>query len=159
MESISNILFICIGNICRSPFAEKLFKKLVKQKGRKGLFAESAGLYALRGNLATSLAQRVATEYGVNLSEHKAKPVTKELVEWSDLILVMEKSHEETLLTAFSGAADKSYLIRRFGRFGSKSRGIADPYGLNYDAYRFCYLDIEDAIKGLIDYLSNNSPN
>jgi len=153
-EQISNILFICIGNICRSPFAEKLFKKLVKQKGRKGLFAESAGLYALPGNSATSLAQRVAAEYGVNLAEHKAQPVAKELVNWSDLILVMEKPHEKTLLTTFSEAADKSHLIRRFARFGSKSRGIADPYGLNYDAYRFCYLDIEDAITGLVDHLS-----
>jgi hypothetical protein len=51
-------------------------------------------------------------------------------------------------------AADKVFLIRHFARFGSRNRGVADPYGLNYDAYRFCFLDIEDAVLGLLEFLS-----
>jgi protein-tyrosine-phosphatase len=70
----------------------------------------------------------------------------------------MEKSHEETLLTDFPEAEGKTRLIRQFARFGSKRRGIADPYGLKYDAYRFCFLDIEDAVSGLIDFLSGAHP-
>jgi protein-tyrosine-phosphatase len=69
----------------------------------------------------------------------------------------MEKSHEDTLLANFPGATDKARLLRHFARFGSKSRGIADPYGLEYDAYRFCFLDIEDAVSGLIEFLSERS--
>ena len=156
-RQITNILFVCTGNICRSPFAQGLFTKSVAQKGSKGLTAESAGLLALPGNSATYMAQRVAAEYGVDLSDHKAKFVSKDLVAWSDLILVMEKSHEDTLLANFPEATDKARLIRHFARFGSKSRGIADPYGLEYDAYRFCFLDIEDAISGLIEFLSEHS--
>lgn len=150
----TNILFVCTGNICRSPFAEGLFEKLVLQKKCKGLSAESAGLMALPGNPATALAQQVATEHGVNLGDHRAKPVTEERLRWSDLILVMEKSHETRLLSSFPDAAEKVRLIRHFARFGSKTRGVADPYGLNYESYRFCFLDIEDAVKGLIDFLS-----
>ncbi len=145
-----NILFVCIGNICRSPFAQGLFRKTVAQKGANTLFAESAGLLALPGNPATSMAQRVAAEHGVDLSAHAAKSMSKELVKWSHLILVMEKSHKDNLVAHFPEAADKTMLIRHFARFGSKTRGITDPYGLEYDAYRFCYLDIEDAVSGLI---------
>lgn len=154
-EQTANILFICTGNICRSPFAEGLFTKLALQNGYKGLFAESAGLMALPGNAATDLAQQVAAEHGVDLSNHRAKSATEERVGRADLILVMEKSHEVTLLSYFPKATNKARLIRHFARFGSKTRGIADPYGLNYDAYRFCFLDIEDAVTGLIQFLSD----
>ncbi len=149
----TNILFVCIGNICRSPFAHGLFTKLVYQSGYEGFYAESAGLLALPGNSATYLAQKVAAEYGVDLAEHKAKPISRELVDGSDLILIMEKPQKDTLIENFPEATDKTFLIRRFARFGSQSRGIADPYGLQYDAYRFCFLDIEDAVSGLVEFL------
>ena len=150
----TNILFVCTGNICRSPFAEKLFKKLALQQERKGLQAESAGLMALPGNAATALAQQVAAEHEVDLSDHEAKSVTEKRVNRADLILVMEKSHKARILSSFPGATGKVRLMRHFARFGSKTRGIADPYGLNYDAYRFCFLDIEDAVSGLVEFLS-----
>ncbi len=150
----SNILFVCIGNICRSPFAQGLFTTLVDQKEHKGVHAESAGLLALPGNSATFLAQKVAAEYGVDLTEHRAKLVSEKLVNGSNLILVMEKSHKDSLLTDFPEAADKTFLIRHFARFGSRDRGIADPYGLQHEAYRFCFLDIEDAVLGLLEFLS-----
>jgi protein-tyrosine-phosphatase len=152
----ANILFVCTGNICRSPFAHAFFKKLVNQKRLRGIDVESAGLLALPGNSATYMAQRVAKEFGVDLSGHRAKTVSKELVAWSSLILVMEKSHEDTILTDFPEAEGKTRLIRHFARFGSQRRGIADPYGLKYDAYRFCFLDIEDAVSGLLDFLCDS---
>jgi len=150
----SNILFVCLGNICRSPFAQGLFTKLVDQKEHKGVRAESAGLLALPGNSATFLAQKVAAEYSVDLTEHKAKLVSEKLVTQSDLILVMENSHKDSILNNFQGTADKTFLIRHFARFGSRNRGVADPYGLQYEAYRFCFLDIEDAVLGLLESLS-----
>ncbi|MBW2019066.1 MAG: hypothetical protein JRI58_02165 [Deltaproteobacteria bacterium] len=156
-KQIENILFVCTGNICRSPFAQRLFTEIVAQKGLKGVTADSGGLLALPGNSATYLAQRVAAEYGVDLSDHEAKPVSKELVAWSDLILVMEKSHEDALLAAFPEATSKVLLIRHFARYGSRRRGITDPYGLEYDAYRFCFLDIQDSVSGLVAYLSGGS--
>ena len=152
-NQISNILFVCIGNICRSPFAQGLFTKLVRQQGHQGFYAESAGLLALPGNSVTFLAHKVAAEHGIDLAEHRAKRLSRELVEWAELILVMEKSHEDELLAGFPEATGKTFLIRRFARFGSRNRGVADPYGLQYDAYRFCYLDIEDAVSGLVEFL------
>jgi len=156
---ISNILFLCIGNICRSPFAHGLFDKLIADGGLTGFKTRSAGLLALPGNAATSLAQKVAEEYSVDLVMHRAEAVSRELVDWSDLILVMEKSQEDMLLADFPEANDKVRLMRHFARFGSRERGIADPYGLNYEAYRFCYLDIEDAVTGLVEFLAATKTN
>jgi protein-tyrosine phosphatase len=154
---IKQILFVCTGNICRSPFAEGLLKKLLQKKGLDDVVADSAGLLALPGNSASGLAQKVAAEYDVDLSGHVAKSVNEDIVDRSDLILVMEKAHEESLLDAFPEAEGKVFLIRRFARFGSNNRGIADPYGLNYEAYRFCFLDIQDCIIGLAEYLSGRA--
>ena len=88
---IKNILFVCMGNICRSPFAEGLLKKLVQKKGVDDIVADSAGLLALPGNSASGMAQKVAAEYDVDLSGHIAKSVREAIVDRSDLILVMEK--------------------------------------------------------------------
>ncbi|OEU53263.1 MAG: hypothetical protein BA872_07875 [Desulfobacterales bacterium C00003060] len=156
-REIANILFVCTGNICRSPFCQGLFTKVAAQEGLKGLRADSAGLLALPGNPATFLAQRVAAEHGLDLAEHEAKSVSKDLVAWSDLILVMEKSHEEDVSTDFPETAGRVLLLRHFARYGSRTRGIADPYGLDYNAYRFCFLDIEDGVLGLIDFLCSRS--
>ncbi len=151
---IKHILFVCTGNICRSPFAEGLLKKLIQKKGLDDIVIDSAGLLALPGNSASSLAQKVAAEYDVDLSGHIAKSIKEDIVDRSDLILVMEHSHAKELLDAFQEAEGKVFLIRRFARFGSKDRGVADPYGLNYEAYRFCFLDIQDSVSGLAEYLS-----
>ena len=72
----------------------------------------------------------------MDLTEHKAQPVSKNLVNWSDLIMVMEKSHQDSLFTQFPEAADKTMLIRHYARYGSRNRGIADLYGLDSDFLR-----------------------
>ncbi len=150
---IKNILFVCMGNICRSPFAEGLLRELVKEKRFTDIVSDSAGLLALPGNSASGMAQKVAAEYDVDLSGHIAKSVKEDIVDRSDLILVMEKAHAESLLDAFSEAEGKVFLIRHFASFGSRNRGIADPYGLNYEAYRFCFLDIQDCVSRLAEYV------
>ncbi len=150
---IRHILFVCMGNICRSPFAEGLLKKLVQKKGVYNIVADSAGLLALSGHSASNMAQKVAAEYDVDLSGHIAKSVREDIVDRSNLILVMEKAHAESLLDTFPGAEDKVFLIRHFASFGSRNRGIADPYGLNYEAYRFCFLDIQGCVSRLAEYV------
>jgi len=151
---IKHILFVCTGNICRSPFAEGLLKKLVQKKGLDDVVSDSAGLLALPGNSATGLAQKVAAEYDIDLSGHVAKSVREDIINKNDLILVMEKPHAENLLDIFPEAEGKVFLIRHFASFGSRNRGVADPYGLNYEAYRFCFLDIQDCVSGLAEHLS-----
>jgi protein-tyrosine-phosphatase len=150
---INRILFICTGNICRSPFAEGLLRRILRDKGFGGIETDSAGLFALPGNAATAMAQQVAAEHEVDLSGHRAQPVSQDLIKWCDLALVMEKTHEKDLLASYPEAQGKVLLLRHFARQGSRNRGIADPYGLQYEAYRFCFLDIYEAVTGLLEYL------
>ncbi len=90
-KQISNILFVCIGNICRSPFAQGLFTKLVRQEGHKGFYAESAGLLALPGNSATFLAQKVAADHGVDDSIKQFTDLAG-----SDMVLAAETGRQLT---------------------------------------------------------------
>jgi protein-tyrosine phosphatase len=149
---------VCTGNICRSPFAHWLFQKRIHENGWIDVQVDSAGVLALPGNHATSMARKVAwEEHAVDLSKHRAKVVTKALISWSDLVLVMEKTQERDLLHTFPHAEGKLLLLRYFARSGSRRRGIADPYGLNHEAYRFCFLDIEEAVSGLTAYLEGTT--
>ncbi|MBE9533469.1 MAG: RpiB/LacA/LacB family sugar-phosphate isomerase, partial [Proteobacteria bacterium] len=72
--SIRNILFICAGNICRSPMAEWQLKALLWENAITGMQVGSAGLIALPGNSASFNAMRVARENSISLEEHKARP-------------------------------------------------------------------------------------
>lgn len=153
MKPIRHILFVCTGNICRSPFAHVLLTERIHEEGLEGISVDSAGLLALPGNTATPLAQKVALEHGVDLSGHQAKSLSSALVARTHLLLVMEASQKEDITTRFPEAVGRCLLLRHFGRHGSRTRGIADPYGLQYESYRFCFLDIADAVLGLTAYL------
>jgi protein-tyrosine-phosphatase len=151
--SIRTILFICTGNTCRSPMAAGLLKKLFMKKHVDAMQVGSAGLVALPGNPASFNAIRVAQENSVDLKKHKARLVTQELIESADLILVMEPQHRQQLLHRYPEASAKTLLFRHFARYGSRERGINDPYGLNLEAYRFCFADIKECVESLHQWL------
>ena len=150
---LRNILFVCTGNTCRSPLAEGFLKKILKEHPLAGMEIGSAGLAALPGSSASSHAVKVALESSVSLDEHKARLVKAELITKADLIIVMEPGHRQQLLDRYPRASDKIYLLRHFARYGSRERGISDPYGINLDAYRFCFDDIKECVESLLKWL------
>jgi protein-tyrosine-phosphatase len=152
-SGLRNILFVCTGNTCRSPLAEGFLKKLLKEHPFGGVEIGSAGLAALPGSSASSHAVKVALESSVSLDEHKARLVNAELITEADLIIVMEPGHRQQLLDRYPHASDKIYLLRYFARYGSRERGIPDPYGLNLEGYRFCFEDIKECVESLLEWL------
>jgi protein-tyrosine-phosphatase len=133
--------------------AEGLLKKLLLNGPIDGMEVGSAGLTALPGNHASFNALRVARENSIDLQGHRARLVTSELVSRADLILVMEQSHRQALASRHPEASEKVWLLRQFARYGSRQRGIHDPYGLNLEAYRFCFQDISECVESLHEWL------
>ncbi|MGL6315403.1 protein tyrosine phosphatase [Vibrio sp. WXL103] len=134
----NKILVVCVGNICRSPTGQYLLKSLLPHKQ-----IDSAGVGALVGKPADSMATQVAKEHGVELDAHVAQQLTRELCHEYDLILVMEKKHLEALSSIAPEARGKTML---FGQWiGGKE--IPDPYRQSREAFDFAYDLLEQSAQ------------
>lgn len=151
--NIRNILFVCTGNTCRSPLAAGFLKKLQERNSLCQMEIDSAGLTVLPGSPASFHSLRVAAENSVFLEEHQARLVTPELIDKADLIVVMEPGHRQQMHDRYPQASDKVLLLRHFARYGSRERGIPDPYGLNLETYRFRFEDIKECVESLHEWL------
>jgi protein-tyrosine phosphatase len=134
--------------------AEGLLRKLLQERPLPDVDVHSAGFIAVPGNPATHLAVLVAKEHGVDLSRHRAKPLTSPLIREADLILVMEPAHRWELLRRHREFASKVFLLRHFARSGDHHRAIADPYGLDIKPYRLCFEEIRECVESLWEWLT-----
>ena len=130
------ILFVCSGNICRSPFAEALARDL--RDGPDFEFA-SAGTIALNGNPASATGIAVADEMGVDMEPHRATHLTAELLASTDLVYAMEEEHIASILALDSAA--------RVELLSPDGAAIPDPYGGDRVEYRESYSLIRNALK------------
>lgn len=137
---INNVLIICIGNICRSPIAEALLAVAV-QETHPEVVVSSAGLGALVGRPADPMSQELMNARGLDISKHRARQISPEIVFNSDLILTM--SHEQTkqLEKQFPGACGR---VHRLGKFGEYD--IADPFKRPKTAFEQALILIEQGI-------------
>ena len=136
---MNNILLLCVGNICRSPIAEALFKQQFPDKK-----VWSAGLAALVGSAADDAAIKVAADHGFDLSKHRAQQVFAWMCQDADLILVMEKIHKSELERNFPAVKGKVFGLGDVSKFQ-----IADPYRGPTTAFEKAYLNIA---RGVADW-------
>lgn len=116
---MKNILVLCTGNICRSPTAHYLLQKQLGDDYE----VTSAGLGALVDHAPDDLALKVAYDHDLDMSNHRAKQVTDELLRWADLVLVMEAGHKNELLSKYP------WLDGKIFRYGDPVQvDIPDPY-------------------------------
>jgi RpiB/LacA/LacB family sugar-phosphate isomerase len=139
------LLFICTGNICRSPMAEGLARDMARDLG--AIEVKSAGLGAPSGQAPSTHAVEVMQELGIDISKLRSKSVTRELVEWADTILVMTYGHLDNMLMLYPQAAEKTFLLREFeAGAGPEDREIDDPIGQSQAVYRRTRDQIRDAL-------------
>lgn len=144
----TTILFVCSGNTCRSPMAMALARKVLAGKlgttperlEEKGIAVLSAGSFATPGSRATSQAVEAVAGMNADLSTHRSRPLTVELIQSADRIYTMGRSHRAAVLSLVPSAAEKTVLLDPSGM------DIEDPIGSNVSVYKSLAADLEKLI-------------
>lgn len=134
----NKILVVCVGNICRSPTAERLLRQY-----QPGLSVDSAGLGALVGRSAESTATSVAAEHNLSLDGHCARQISGRMCRDYDLILAMEKKHIATLCEI---APEMRGKVMLFGHWDGE-REIPDPYRKSREAFEAVYTLLDQSAR------------
>ncbi|MGH7991769.1 MAG: low molecular weight protein arginine phosphatase, partial [Limisphaerales bacterium] len=152
---MKTILFICTGNVCRSPMAEALFRRALH--GRGGFCALSAGLGAVDGQPPTSHSVTAMKEIGIDISGQRSRALTADLVRQADFIFGMTHGHVDTVGLLYPQAAEKTFLLREFDEtLEPHEKDIPDPIGCSYEIYAHCREQIEDGIALLLKFMEQH---
>ena len=154
--SPTSILFICKGNICRSPFAEHLANKITFDESFENMVFSSAGLEVPVSISSPREVLTVAEKFGVKINAHKSRVITYDLAESYDMIIAMESWQVMRLREMFPDYSDKIYLLPLFQInkkrwwWSYRLHNIADPYGNTLPYYYECFRRIERCIRDLL---------
>ena len=135
------ILFVCTGNTCRSPMAAALMRRALDKRGRADIIVESAG-FAACSEPASPHAVEAMAEYGIDLSAHRSRRATEEMLRGAELVAVMSPSHAFAALSLGADPAKIRVLAADEG-------GVADPYGGDLAVYRCVRDQLEREIERL----------
>ena len=154
----TRILFVCLGNICRSPAAEGIMRRIVERRGLSGTFGiDSAGTYGgHRGELPDPRMRSAASRRGYALTQ-RSRQVREEDFDRFDMIVAMDDMNYENVhrLAPSRSAAEKIFRMREFFRRHSRWDHVPDPYYEGAEGFELVLDMLEDGCGGILEYLEN----
>jgi protein-tyrosine phosphatase len=144
---IRSVLFVCQGNVIRSPLAAALFKRCLSASGSASVAIASAGLRASPGQPADPRARFVAAEFDISLEDHRAQLVTHEQITSADVIIPMDALAAAQLLGHYPGVRSKTVLLDN----------IADPFDRDVAEIRRCGRRIQAAVQEFASGLARDA--
>ena len=152
---MKRVLFVCTGNICRSPLAESLLSRALVERSVAEIEVESAGTGAWDGAPASEGAYLVGLERGLDLSGHRARLLTREIVEDADLIFTMARHHRARVHEL--GGEGRVFVLGEYvGRTGEEAE-VGDPFGGDLEVYRDTCAELEALIATVADRLTGET--
>ena len=146
------VMFVCSANICRSPMAENLFRKMIRENNL-ALATDSCGLMP-GGQMISLNALQLLLERGIiDAQQHISKQVTPQLISSSWLILTMEERQRDLLRNAYPNSARRIWTLNEVV---NEQGDIDDPFGSNLESYKKTCEIIEDRLQRLTEKLKNN---
>lgn len=144
---IKSLLTVCVGNICRSPMAEGLFREMAREAGRD-LVVHSAGIGALVDHAADPIAVQLMQEAGIDIGAHRARQISPEIIAESELILVMESWQQQEVERLYPFAKGRVFTIGKWSDIT-----VDDPYKKPREAFEEALVGIRQGVKDWTPYL------
>src|SRR6266487_1081514 len=149
---MKTILFVCTGNVCRSPMAEGLFRQAVK--GRGDFCVLSAGAGSIESQPPSAYAVQALRELGIDISQLRSRMLTAELVSQADYIFGMTHGHVDAINLLYPQAVEKTFLLREFDdTLDVFEKDISDPIGGSLEVYLECRDQIEQGLASMLKFI------
>jgi glycine hydroxymethyltransferase len=152
------VLFICTGNVCRSPLAEGYLKFLVSRGGLPDVEVQSAGVAALTGAPPFECAISVAQEFKFDISSKIACQLTPDLIRSSDRIFCMETWQAQAVMQMDPHSVKKVALLGSFHPEGRPLHQIPDPAEFDFDETLRTFQAIKAAVEGFYRTIASQVP-
>ncbi len=151
-----SILFVCFGNIMRSPAAEFMLKRALLESGVQDIVVRSAGVHAVNGREADPRTLAAARELGLHLDYHRASQLTPQMMAQADAVFAMDFQNKAELSARFPEAAAKVFMFSAYADAKQRGREIPDPFYADQAEARRCYAVLQTCARNLARSLASS---